>query len=109
MIHWPTLLKHDGEDELIYIESAQAWADDEEMLLFIFTERDVLIDSQGQVFSLSDVQANSASCSPLATASVDNLLELVRSHAALQGECCISKIHCQSISECLAIVASLND
>jgi hypothetical protein len=108
MINWPAIIKHDGEDELIYISSATVWHDDEEMLLYVFTERDVLIDSIGQVFSLTAIQTSPDSAIALATATVDNISELVRAHAVVCGECCIEKIHCQTIPQAMAIIESLN-
>ncbi|MEW6999100.1 DUF4144 family protein [Colwelliaceae bacterium BS250] len=109
MINWPAFIKHDGEDELIYISSATAWQNDEEMLLYVFTERDVLIDSHGQVFSLTDIQTSFESAIALATATVDNINELVRAHAVVCGECCVEKIYCQTLPQAMEFIESLSD
>ncbi|WOH36778.1 DUF4144 family protein [Thalassotalea fonticola] len=109
MITWPAFIKHDGEDELIYISSLTEWQNDEEMLLYIFSERDVLIDSTGKVYSLPILQQNINSNDYLAVASVGNIVELVRAHAATVGECCIEKINCQTISQAVALVKDLTD
>ncbi|OUS28161.1 hypothetical protein A9Q98_07885 [Thalassotalea sp. 42_200_T64] len=109
MITWPALIKHDGEDELIYIESQRQWLIDEEMLLYIFTERDVLIDASGKVYSLSVLQQNINAEQYLAIASVDNLLELVRAHAAISQQCCIEKIFCQTTAQAIELVKQLAD
>ena len=108
MIYWPAVIKHDGEDELIYISSATVWHNDEEMLLYVFTERDVLIDSHGQVFSLTDIQTCPESAIALATATIDNINELVRAHAVICGECCVEKIHCQTLSQAMKFIESLS-
>lgn len=108
MINWPVIIKHDDEDELIYISSATVWHNDEEMLLYIFTERDVLIDSRGQVFSLTDVQTSPERAQALAIATIDNINELVRAHAVICGECCVEKIHCQTLPQAMELIASLS-
>lgn len=109
MITWPVIIKHDGEDELIYLNSLHDWQNDEEMLLYIFTERDVLIDSLGKVFSLPQLQLDIHCEQYLAVASVENVLELLRAHAALLGECCIAKMHTTSVAEAIELVGSLGD
>ncbi|WNC68882.1 DUF4144 family protein [Thalassotalea nanhaiensis] len=109
MITWPAFIKHDGEDELIYISSFSEWQSDEEMLLYIFTERDVLIDSTGKVFSLPVIQKNINSDDYLAIASVENVIELVKAHASMSGQCCIEKINCQSIKQAVELVKDLID
>lgn len=113
MIQWPAIIKHDGEDELIYVSSLSEWQRDEEMLLYIFTERDILIDSSGQVFSLTDVQQNIADNNDildnkcLATVNADNIMELVRAHAAIIGSCCIEKMHARSAIQAIKLVKDL--
>lgn len=109
MITWPAFIKHDGEDELIYISSLTEWQNDEEMLLYIFSERDVLIDSVGKVYSLPMLQQNIDSDDFIAVASVDNILELVKAHAAVTGHCCIEKINCQTVSDAVELVKDLTD
>lgn len=109
MITWPAFVKHDGEDELIYISSLIEWQNDEEMLLYIFNDRDVLIDSAGKVFSLPVLQQNINSGDSLAIASLENIIELVRAHAAITGQCCIEKINCQTIKQAVELVKDLAD
>ena len=109
MINWPAVIKHDNEDELIYIESLQQWQQDEEMLLYIFTPRDVLIDVSGNIYSLPDLQQSIDSAKCLGQASTDNIMELVRAHAALSNQCCIEKLGANDISQALAIVRQLSE
>lgn len=109
MITWPVIIKHDGEDELIYVKSLSDWQADEEMLLYIFTERDVLIDSKGKVFSLPLLQKNIHSEDYLATCNLDNVIELLKAHAAIMGQCCVEKIQTNSIADAIELVASIND
>ncbi|TRX55125.1 DUF4144 family protein [Thalassomonas sp. M1454] len=108
MIHWPAIIKHDGEDELIYISSELDWQNDEEMLLYIFTDRDVLIDSNGQVFSLDEVQQHLNSSTVLATASLENVIELIQAHAAIAQACCIEKIQTKTIKQAIELVQQLS-
>ncbi|WP_371187862.1 DUF4144 family protein [Thalassotalea maritima] len=109
MIAWPAVVKHDGEDELIYIVSEQDWLNDEEMLLYVFSDRDVLIDSHGHVFSLPAVQQNMASTEVLGTATLENMIELAQLHAAVNQQCCVGKIGAGNIAEVMQIIASMQD
>lgn len=109
MISWPAVIKHDGEDELIYIDSLEVWQNDEEMLLYLFSERDVLIDSQGKVFSLPDVQQHLDDADILGQGTLENMLELARNHAALTGTCCVTKIHAKSYKDVMLLIKSLTD
>ncbi len=109
MIYWPAIIKHDNEDELIFIANEQQWQTDEEMLLYLFTERDVLIDSKGAVYSLPDIQQSPETAKPLGHATVENMLELVREHAVITNHCCASKIHASSIEQAIALVSSMSD
>lgn len=108
MIQWPAIIKHDGEDELIYISSELSWQNDEEMLLYIFTDRDVLIDSSGQVFSLSDIQEHFNASPVLANATLDNIIELIQAHAAISATCCIEKIQTKTIGQAIELVSHLS-
>ncbi|MDN3652301.1 DUF4144 family protein [Thalassotalea ponticola] len=109
MINWPAIIKHDGEDELIYIANREQWLNDEEMLLYFFTDADVLIDSLGQVFSLPEVQSNIDSANVLAVATVDQIMELVRAHAALLAHCCVAKIGADNTEQAIELVKSMSE
>ena len=108
MITWPAIIKHDGEDELIYIKDKQQWQQDEEMLLYIFTDRDVLIDATGKVFSLPELQNNLDSDSYLAIANLENILELVQNHAQLSNQCCVAKIQTTTIQQAIELIATFD-
>lgn len=51
MINWPCLFKLEGDDELLLVKSQAALYSECESL--IFSERDILIDSTGQGYSVS--------------------------------------------------------
>ncbi|WP_068547264.1 DUF4144 family protein [Thalassotalea crassostreae] len=107
MIQWPAIIKHDGEDELIYIHSKKHWLEDEEMLLYIFSERDVLIDATGKVFPLKELQQDIEHSNYLVEASLDNIVELIQHHASIVGNCCSSKIQTENILAAIEMVRTI--
>lgn len=104
MITWPAIVKHDQEDELIYISSLTDWQADEEMLLYLFSDRDVLIDQTGKVYLLTDVQQSLQCVVEIATATPENVMELVKAHLALEQTCCIEKLPELSIAEAFELL-----
>ena len=109
MITWPAFIKHDGEDELIFIKDQRQWLQDEEMLLYIFSERDVLIDAAGKVFILPEIQKDINSENYLAIANLENVLELIQQHAQLANQCCVSKIQTATIKQAIELLPSIDD
>jgi len=109
-VAWPAVLKHSGDDELIYISSAEKWQDDTELHQAEYDQADVLIDSAGAMFSLVNKQGD---YTPPEfrdeRMSLEELLGLVKAHAAQQGSCCVAKLYAATISDAFKIVKSLDE
>ncbi|MCL2917900.1 DUF4144 family protein [Shewanella litorisediminis] len=100
---WPALLKHQGCDELIPLQSLADWhkfcADSNHLLQY----GDSLIDSRFQRFELGE-DAHWHSSFPLPA---DGLNSLIRAHCATLGHCCLSKMHLHSLMDAIDFLNAL--
>ncbi|MGF1753768.1 DUF4144 domain-containing protein [Vibrio makurazakiensis] len=101
MIKWPSLVKLDGDDELIYVETEHDFhAECSDMIL---GDDDYLIDSDGVSYSL---QLKSGANQPTLSSqtqnhSIESITQLIRAHEFQKAEMCLTKIHFPSISEAI--------
>ena len=110
MITWPAIIKYSGEAELTYVESQAEWNADAHLHGFRYEKADVLIDSNGEIYALSNVVVND-SVRPEPTgklASLEKVIEMVRAHASQMGSCCVSKFSASSIQEAVYAVSALD-
>lgn len=110
MINWPALIKHAEDAELDYVEDLQAWESDSERCTFDYDESDYMIDSTGAVFSLV-AKTNRNRVVPEPTGeykSLEQVLGLVKAHAAQADFCCVAKLFAPSIVDAMAMVKALN-
>ena len=103
MISWPSLVKLDDDDELIYVASEKKFqAECSEMIL---GEDDYLIDSEGDSYSLES-RSNQLSLAKRAEQySVENVTKLIRNHEFQKAEVCLMKIHFLTIEEAIQSLA----
>ena len=110
LVAWPAVIKLEGEDELIYIGSGQAWARDAELHAGRYSEDDYLLDSRGCKYQLADrgdgvlLPAYTGGEIPL-----QSFTRLLRAHASAAGQCCVEKIVTGSVAEGIGLVRSLGD
>ncbi|MFA0380294.1 DUF4144 domain-containing protein [Vibrio sp. 10N.222.54.A3] len=103
MISWPSLVKLDGDDELIYVASEQDFQ--VECSDMILGEDDYLIDSEGDSYSLQS-SSNQLSLAKLADQySVESVTKLIRNHEFQKAEVCLMKIHFLTIEEAIQSLA----
>ena len=107
---WPAIIKHQDEDELIYIHDQWEWNDIVSSAEYDFDDTDQLIDSNGNTFSITSPEHNSVDLrkSP-ETLHLETILGLVKAHASQAGSCCVAKLYAPSIKDAFTIVKSLND
>lgn len=108
-MHWPVILKYTGDYELVFIASQTEWEADPD-LHFFYEPEDCLIDSSGAVFHLNTRSNNIVM--PKAngkTVALEELNTLIQQHASQLGNCCVTKIACDSISEAINAVRSMGD
>lgn len=103
MISWPSLVKLDGDDELIYVASESDFqAECSDMIL---GEEDYLIDSEGDSYALQS-SSNQLSLAKRADQySVENVTKLIRNHEFQKAEVCLMKIHFLTIEEAIQSLA----
>lgn len=100
---WPAIIKLNGEDELIYIATADQLYDDQMLQHMQFHAEDHLIDSAGNVYSIIKhhklvVEATSDRLS------LEQIKALLQRHLSNHGTCCVAKFHANSIDEAISSV-----
>lgn len=107
---WPGVIKHSSDAELTYVCDQATWDNDADLHHFDYDVSDYLIDSTGKLFSLTRREGKLVKPEPTARSmTLDDVLDIVRAHAAEKGSCCIAKIYAPSIEEAFKIVASLEE
>ncbi len=103
MIRWPSLVKLDGDDELIYVASENDFqAECSDMIL---GEDDYLIDSEGDSYALQS-SANQLSLAKRPEQySVESVTKLIRNHEFQKAEVCLMKINFLTIEEAILSLA----
>ncbi|MFS1948903.1 DUF4144 domain-containing protein [Vibrio lentus] len=103
MISWPSLVKLDGDDELIYVASEHEFqAECSDMIL---GEDDYLIDSVGDSYSLQSSSNQLSLAKRAEQYSVENVTKLIRNHEFQKAEVCLMKIHFLTIEEAIQSLA----
>ena len=109
-MNWPGIIKHSDDADLVYVSNQSEWDSDTELHEFEYDEDDCLIDSSGNVYVLT-VRTN-RKVEPKAVGkkmSLNEILGLVKAHAAQKGSCCVSKLYAPTIGDAYKIVESLKD
>ena len=110
LLLWPSIVKHSTDAELTYIRDQTTWDNDADLHHFDFDVSDYLIDSTGNLFSLTRREGKLVKPEPSGRSmTLDDILDIVRAHAAQKGSCCIAKIYAPTIEEAFKIVASLEE
>ena len=104
MVHWPGILKLDGDDELIYIADHDAFlCECNEMIL---QERDRLIDCEGNTYII-DIKNEKQQLQLCKTRlSVSQVTSLIQEHEFANAQVCIIKIQFTSIEQAIKAVAN---
>ncbi|MDH5485089.1 MAG: DUF4144 domain-containing protein [Gammaproteobacteria bacterium] len=108
MINWPAIIKFSDDPELGYVVNQSAWDSDAELRTFRYDESDWLIDSSGHVYSL--MTTSSSGVLPQRTEkvmSLEEVLGLIKAHAAQGGSCCVAKLYAPTIDDAFVMLASL--
>lgn len=110
LIHWPAIIRHAGDVELLYISDQAAWRQDADLHDFVYDAADCLIDSSGKIYTLT-TRANNQVL-PQASGKVMPLTEIlgyIKAHAAQKGSCCVAKLYAPGIVEAFKIVAAMDE
>lgn len=110
MLNWPAIVKHADDAELIYVRDRDEWDGDSGLHDFDYDETDFLIDSSGELYSLTGRQNSNVKPEPRGESiSLVALLGPVKAHAAQKGSCCVAKLYAPSIKDVFSIVESMLD
>ncbi|UTW12866.1 DUF4144 domain-containing protein [Marinobacterium rhizophilum] len=110
-IQYPALLQHPDDDELDVVSCSEDWVQKCRSQAFVagLYPGVRLIDSQGRVYPLTLSCARVQLQDGTEQLSLDQVLQLVRLHASLQGSCCVAKIGARSIADAILLVVHLSD
>ena len=110
MINWPAVIRYRGDDELVYVRSAEEWQRDAESHLYAHNDGDMLIDSDGHVLNLGHGDGSRINTEDTGTRiALDDFVKLVRIHASCSHRCCIEKISFRTVAEGIRLVAAMNE
>jgi len=110
MLNWPCIIKYSDDAELTYVANQADWDNNADLYDLEYDESDFLIDSSGNLFNLTKRENKSVTPEPVGRSmSLNEILGLVKAHAAQKGSCCVAKLYAPTIAEAFRIVASLND
>lgn len=104
-VNWPAVIHCDGDDELTFVADWQSWLEDKDLSSVYYGQADFLIDSDGQLFALTD--QFDGIIKPLAlgkSLTIEQVADLLRQHFAVTGACCVAKIQPDSIASCLTML-----
>lgn len=102
-IVWPAIIKLNGDDELIYIATADQLYDDQTLQHMQFHAEDQLIDSTGNVYRI--IKHHKLELKPTSEQlSLDQIELLLQRHLSNHGTCCVAKFHSNSIDEAISSV-----
>lgn len=105
IIRWPAILQFAGSAELCLIRNAAEWTTDARSHGAHHHPDDRLIDVEGRSYSLQ--QRDSEGIAPLPdgrTLTLQEILPLIRHHAAEDGACCVAKLSAESIAEAFRLL-----
>ncbi|MBU2923462.1 DUF4144 domain-containing protein [Colwellia sp. 4_MG-2023] len=99
MISWPCMLKLDGDDELIYLDSFQKF--NLECSELIFTDDDYVIDASGNCYLIKSISGMLDLIANDIRLSIDEVVKLVRAHEFNKVSVCLTKINFLTVSEAI--------
>jgi hypothetical protein len=109
LITWPAIIKYAGQAELAYVQDQAEWNADVHLHGFRYEMTDVLIDSKGEIYALLNAVNGPVRPEPMGRfARLEEVIEMVRAHAAQMGSCCVSKFYASSIQEAVSAVSALD-
>ena len=105
IIYWPAILHYDNDPELDYLENEAAWNHTVASAANAFEQNDLLIDSEGQAFSCTQLsRASTGITAPIEKMELETVLGLIKAHLADTGSCCVAKAYAPTIRDAIGIV-----
>ena len=102
----PACVRFHGDDELHFIGTQDTWQQDVQLSRGKIHPDDRLIDADGHLYKLERDTDGHLRCRRVpGSLSLQEVLQLVRRHAAQDGACCVAKLSAASIAEAIAMLA----
>jgi hypothetical protein len=98
------MLKLDGDDELIYLDSLQSF--NSECSDLIFSDDDYIIDSLGHCYLIEVILGKLELTKEDKTLSTHQATDLIRAHEFNKASVCLTKIHFFTVSEAIGSLAN---
>jgi hypothetical protein len=99
MISWPCILKLEGDDELIYLDSELDFiAECQELLL---SDGDNVIDSVGYSYLIESISGNLRLIKTEQIVLVEEVVNLIRAHEFTKATLCLTKINFLMVSDAI--------
>ena len=99
MISWPCMLKLDGDDELIYLDSELDFMSECRELLLC--EDDHVIDSVGYCYLIESISGELALIKTERILVAHDVSNLIRAHEFKKHTLCLTKIHFLTVSDAI--------
>jgi hypothetical protein len=109
MVVWPAVLKYRGDHELTFVLDQSVWNSDTDLHFFGYDSDDILIDSEGSIFALSNRNSHVITLEQSERKiELESMLELIKAHESQLGACCASKLSFQSIAQAIMVIGENN-
>lgn len=99
MIAWPCLLKLDGDDELIYLDTADDFT--AELQDLILSGGDYVIDSKGRQYFIALIAEQPKLSKTKQVLSADDISHLIAAHEFTKASLCLTKMHFVSVADAI--------
>lgn len=109
-IAWPGIIKYSGDAELVYVASRARWESDATLRYDRYHRDDRLIDTTGACFRLAALRDGCVM--PEFTGeilSLEEVVVLLKEHAAQSGTCCVAKLGASSVAEAIRTAGTIGD
>lgn len=104
MIKFPAVFRFHGQDELLYIDGHSDLLQHYQLHQSYFTPEDLLIDSNGQAYRLTQLDAPSGTGPLLKTFAQPELTAMVQAHFFALAQSCVTKIQAGQISTLFSLI-----
>jgi len=104
---WPAVIKYEGDAELAFVADQATWEADFASHRHIHRDGDLLIDSEGKMFTLAEQPGKISLAFKPGQVSLEDMIALLRAHAVQDGACCVSKFSADSIAEAVQLVRGM--
>jgi hypothetical protein len=103
-IDWPAFIKFFGDAELVYVPDQATWDSDPHLQGQNYHPDDLLIDADGKGFTLARIDGRLVPQPTATRFDLEEVLQMVRRHAAQDGACCVAKIGASSVVEAINLI-----